>query len=57
MSFAGRVCELAVTTYVITDWNKFSHPVTSITMPVAMCTSLVYGAKRSMLAKFGDWHD
>ena len=35
MSFAGRVCELAVTTCVITDWNKFSHPVTSITKIVS----------------------
>ena len=62
MLSAGGGCEMAVTTRVKNAWKKFrelprnyqfSHPATSLTRPVAMCTSLACGGLCSMPVKLG----
>ena len=59
MLSAGGGCEMAVTTRVKTAWKKFrellriSHPATSLTGPVAMCTALACGAPCSVPVKLG----
>ena len=59
MLSAGGGCEMAVTTRVKTAWKKFrsyyqfSHPATSLTRPVAMCTALACVAPCSMPVKLG----
>ena len=57
MLSAGGGCEMAVTTHVKPpgrssgSYYQFSHPATSLTRPVAMCTALACGAPCSMPVK------
>ena len=59
MLSAGGGCEMAVTTRVKPpgrssgSYYQFSHPATSLTRPVAMCTALACGAPCSMPVKLG----
>ena len=59
MLSAGGGCEMTVTTRVKPpgrssgSYYQFSHPATSLTRPVAMCTALACGAPCSMPVKLG----